>query len=71
MSTAPGIQALRAPADLWTIALGSGLRWTIDRLGPDAAREVERELCEYVASNRIDRVETNVIYALALKESKA
>jgi SAM-dependent methyltransferase len=67
----PGIQALRAPGDLWTIALGSGLRWTIDRLGPDAAREVERELTEYIASNRIDRVETNVIYAVAAKRSRA
>jgi hypothetical protein len=45
-----GHQALRAPEDFWTIALGSGLRWTIDQMGAD-------------------RVETNVIYAVARRES--
>jgi ubiquinone/menaquinone biosynthesis C-methylase UbiE len=62
-----GHQALRASADFWTIALGSGLRWTIDRLGTDAAREVEREMLALLGENHVDRLETNVVYAVARK----
>src|SRR5262249_24509567 len=32
-----GVQPLRSADDWWTIALGSGLRWTIDQMGPQAA----------------------------------
>ena len=66
-----GGETLRTPSDFWTIALGSGLRWTIDRLGPEGAREVEREMLAFLESNRVDRVETNVVYAVATKESNA
>lgn len=62
-----GHQLLRAPEDFWTIARGSGLRWTIDRLGPEAAAEVERDVLDFLASRGVDRVETNVIYAVAEK----
>ena len=32
-----GHQALSTPEDFWTIALGSGLRWTIDQMGVEVA----------------------------------
>lgn len=35
-----GYQALRTPEDFWTIALGRGLRWTIDQMGAELALEV-------------------------------
>jgi ubiquinone/menaquinone biosynthesis C-methylase UbiE len=62
-----GRQTLSAPDDFWTIALGSGLRWTIDQLGPEAADGVRREVLGALAANRVDRVATNVIYAAAQK----
>ena len=64
-----GYQALRAPEDFWTIALGSGLRWTIDQMGGEVAREVRQEVLDRLAAKGIDRIETNVIYAVAEKES--
>ena len=62
-----GYQPLHSADDVWTIALGSGLRWTIDQLGPTAAAEVRRELVGRLAEAGVDRVATNVIYALARK----
>ena len=58
-------QTLRAPEDFWTIALGSGLRWTIDQMGPQVAQGVKREILDKLADRGIDRVATNVIYAVA------
>ena len=62
-----GYQDLRTPDDFWTIALGSGLRWTIDEMGTAAANEIKREILDKLAARRIARVATNVIYALAQK----
>lgn len=58
-------QPLRAAEDFWTIARGSGLRWTIDQMGPDAAATVKVELVDLITDRGIDRVATNVIYAVA------
>jgi ubiquinone/menaquinone biosynthesis C-methylase UbiE len=62
-----GYQALRTPEDFWTMALGSGLRWTIDQMSAELAREVKHEILERLAATGVDRVETNVIYAVAEK----
>jgi len=62
-----GYQAMRSPEDFWTMALGSGLRWTIDKMGPEQAGEVKREIIDRLAAGGVDRVETNVIYAVAEK----
>ena len=64
-----GYQVLRTPEDFWTIALGSGLRWTIDQMGTDAARGVKQEILNALSARGVDRVETNVIYAVARKGS--
>lgn len=64
-----GYQALRAPEDFWTIALGSGLRWTIDQMGPEVADGVKREILDALVAKGVDRVGTNVIYAIARADS--
>jgi ubiquinone/menaquinone biosynthesis C-methylase UbiE len=64
-----GYQALRAPEDFWTIALGSGLRWTIDHMGDELARGVRQEILDALAAKGVDRVGTNVIYAMAHRGS--
>jgi SAM-dependent methyltransferase len=64
-----GCQPLRSPEDWWTIALGSGLRWTIDRMGPEAAARVRADNVDWLRQNNISSVETNAIYAIANKPS--
>ncbi|HKC13093.1 MAG TPA: class I SAM-dependent methyltransferase [Vicinamibacteria bacterium] len=62
-----GQQPLRTPEDFWTIAMGSGLRWVIDQMGPQVALRVKQELLHRLATGAVERVETNVIYAIARK----
>ena len=62
-----GSQPLRKPDDWWKIVLGSGFRWTVDRMGPDAADRVRQQNLQWIEANGIKSVETNVIYAIASK----
>ena len=62
-----GVHLLHAPEDWWTIVLGSGFRWTIDKLETEAALRVRDQNIEWIKSNNIKSIETNVIYALASK----
>jgi len=62
-----GSQPLMSPEDWWTIVLGSGFRWTVDQLGPEAAREARARNLERVERQRIDSVETNALFAIAQK----
>ena len=64
-----GVQPLRSPDDWWTIALGSGLRWTIDQMGPQAAARVKTDNVGWLTEHKVDRVETNAIYAIGTKRS--
>jgi hypothetical protein len=60
---------LRSAEDWWTIALGSGLRWAIEQMGPDAAARIKVDNVNWLSENKIDRLETNAIYANARKPS--
>jgi ubiquinone/menaquinone biosynthesis C-methylase UbiE len=62
-----GGQRFSIPEDWWTIVLGSGLRWTVEQLGPEAAERVKRHNLAWARNNAVDTVETNVIYAVATK----
>jgi hypothetical protein len=62
-----GNQMLRSADDWWTIALGSGLRWAIEQMGPEAAARIKTDNVNWLNENKIDRLETNAIYALAQK----
>jgi hypothetical protein len=64
-----GVQPLRSADDWWTIALGSGLRWTIEQMGPETAARVKADNVGWLTENKIDRVETNAIYAIGTKRS--
>jgi ubiquinone/menaquinone biosynthesis C-methylase UbiE len=64
-----GVQMLRAADDWWSIALGSGLRWTIDQMGPEIAARVKADNVSWLKENRVDRIETNAIYAIGTKRS--
>ncbi|RTL59333.1 MAG: methyltransferase domain-containing protein [Sphingobacteriales bacterium] len=59
---------LETPDDWWRIVLGSGFRWTIDKLGAEAAISVRNKNLEWIKTNNIKSIETNVIYGFASKE---
>jgi hypothetical protein len=61
------IQPLRMPEDWWTIALGTGLRWTIDQLASNTLQKIKHANIQWVKENNIRAVETNAIYAMATK----
>ncbi len=62
-----GYQSLDTPEDFWTIAMGSGLRWTIDQLGPEGAKQVQKSVVGWLVDHKVKRIETNVIYAVATR----
>ncbi len=62
-----GKQPIESAEDWWTIALGSGLRWTIDQLMQDEQDRVRESNLRWVDKNNVTAVDTNVIYAVAEK----
>ena len=62
-----GSQPLRSAEDWWTVAMGSGLRWTIDQMGPEAAARVKTDNVSWLRENKIGSIETNAIYAIGKK----
>jgi ubiquinone/menaquinone biosynthesis C-methylase UbiE len=61
-----GSQPLEGPDDVWTIAAGSGYRWVIEQLGPEAER-VRQEMVAWARKTRLSAIETNVIYGVATR----
>jgi len=57
-----GAQTLARPDDWWTIVCGTGLRWFVDQLDPEAAEAVGSECLR--DARDVPSVETNVIYAV-------
>jgi ubiquinone/menaquinone biosynthesis C-methylase UbiE len=62
-------QMLRSAEDWWLVALGSGLRWAIEQMGAEAAARIKTDNIDWLRENKIDRLETNAIYAIARKPS--
>jgi hypothetical protein len=60
-------QPLRSSEDWWTIVLGTGARWVINRMTARDAMRVKRTNLAWLEENGIDAIETNVIYAIATK----
>ena len=60
-----GIQPFRSPDDWWLVALGSGLRWTIEQMGQEAATRVRADNIHWLTEKNVDSIETNAIYAVA------
>lgn len=67
VSSENAIHPLHTPEDWWTIVLGSGLRWTTDKLGEEAALRVYNQNMQWIKNRGIKSIETNVIYAVAEK----
>ena len=58
---------LLSPRDWWAIVMGSGLRWTVDQLDPEAAERVRVACADYVNRHGVEWITSNVLYARATK----
>lgn len=65
-----GSQILQSPEDWWTIALGSGLRGTIDAMDAETATRIHDHNVSWIRDNGVKSIETNVIYAIAIKDGE-
>ena len=64
---AAGVHPLAQPEDWWTIVQGSGYRGTLEELDADARSRVRERTLRALAATGTRTVETNVIYATAVK----
>jgi trans-aconitate methyltransferase len=62
-----GTHALDAPEDWWTMALGGGLRGTIDQLDPAAQARVKQANLQFLRTNEVHSLDVKVLYAIAQK----
>ncbi|WP_156302933.1 class I SAM-dependent methyltransferase, partial [Methylogaea oryzae] len=58
---------LSNPDDWWTLAMGSGYRGTLDLLDPAQLGRVKQANLSRLSSAGVDRIEANVVYAVATK----
>ena len=64
-----GMHPVASPDDWWAIVMGSGYRATIEELQPDARERVRKEIDRQIRDRQITAVQTNVVYARAVKAS--
>ncbi|MDD2761242.1 MAG: class I SAM-dependent methyltransferase [Methylomonas sp.] len=62
-----GAHPLNEPEDWWKIAMGSGYRGTLEQLSSDTFTRVRAANLARLAQDRIAAIETNVLYAVAIK----
>ena len=62
-----GSQQLDSPEAWWPMVMGSGYRGTIDQLDPAAREKVRVENLEFIKHASVRSVESNVVYAVAVK----
>jgi ubiquinone/menaquinone biosynthesis C-methylase UbiE len=63
---------LSTPEDFWRIALGSGLRWSIEQVGESKAVLLKKMLLQRLTERRegaVRSIETNAIYGIARRSS--
>jgi ubiquinone/menaquinone biosynthesis C-methylase UbiE len=58
---------LTTPSDWWTMAMGGGLRGTIDKLDSATQERVRAVNLEFLKTNNIDSLDSEVLYAIAQK----
>jgi len=62
-----GWHQLATSADWRAIVQGTGLRWTLDKLGSDAGEAILRANQKWLSDNAVTQLEVNVLYGLARK----
>ena len=62
-----GSQPVNSPEDWWAMILGSGYRGTVEQLTTDDRERVRLVNYEYITRANVRSVESNVVYAVAVK----
>jgi ubiquinone/menaquinone biosynthesis C-methylase UbiE len=57
--------SLSSPEDWWTMVMGGGIRGTIDQLSPAMYERVRSANLEFLRSNKIQSLNSDVLYATA------
>jgi ubiquinone/menaquinone biosynthesis C-methylase UbiE len=65
----PGTHPLSSPAAWWALLMGSGYRGTLEQLDPAARERVKAHNLRYLTAAGVTEVETNVVYATAMKRA--
>ncbi|HET9713192.1 MAG TPA: class I SAM-dependent methyltransferase [Pyrinomonadaceae bacterium] len=60
-------QPVNSPDDWWAMILGSGYRGTVDQLSAAEREEVRIENFDFIQQNSVRSLESNVVYAIAVK----
>jgi ubiquinone/menaquinone biosynthesis C-methylase UbiE len=60
-------QPVNSPDDWWAMILGSGYRGTVDQLSPQEREQVRIENFDFIQQNSVRSLESNVVYAIAVK----
>jgi SAM-dependent methyltransferase len=60
-------QPVNSPDDWWAMVLGSGYRGTIEQMSPEDRERVRVENLKFVRQTSVRSVESNVVYATAVK----
>jgi ubiquinone/menaquinone biosynthesis C-methylase UbiE len=65
------LHPIKSGEDWWTIVLGSGYRGTVEQLDLAERQKIQEANLALIRDERISAVETNVLYALAIKPQTA
>ena len=62
-----GSQPINSPDDWWAMILGSGYRGTVEQLTAQEHDQVRSENFDFIGRTSLQAIETNVVYAVAVK----
>jgi len=62
-----GTHPLPRPEDWWTVVLGTGLRATVDKLGPEPAGRVRQANLAWAMSQNLAEIEASVVLGVATR----
>lgn len=62
-----GSQPINTPGEWWAMIMGTGYRATVQQLSLPDRERVQAENLEFILCNQVSAVETNVVYAVAIK----
>jgi trans-aconitate methyltransferase len=58
---------LATPEDWWTMVMGGGIRGTVDQLDPAEKEQIRSINLDFLRSNHIQTLDSDVLYAIAHK----
>ena len=68
IATESATHPLPSPESWWAFVQGSGYRGTLEQLTADARERVRNQNLQFIRARGVTEVETNVVYAVAVKE---